>query len=277
MFTFVIFAILLVSCSHDKPSGTDQNSPLPANTALKGTKWATSDQQVIEFSNDTNLATLKSLAYPFGISLKATYEVEDEKKVIIKLDDFISKLENFGEKELVEVYKSVVIEATIISYQFAIDNTENPLPDAEKEKFRNNITKLKNGMASITDKASLKKFIIEIFFPMNIAEIEENLKDPQLPADAKAKMEQELQGMKGALADPSKIDAMLEKGIAEFKELANKELPGIKKSNPITLKCEDGETIKTTAKLISCTDFTIEKLEFMLPVKFGDGDEFVKQ
>ena len=158
-----------------------------------------------------------------------------------------------------------------------IDSTENPISDTEKEKLRNDITKLKNGIASVTDKASLKQFIIDIFFPINIAEIEGILADPKTPDEAKPKMQEDLSAMKDMLADPSKIDAMLEKGISELKELAKKELPGIKKSNPITLTCEDGETINTTAKLISSTDFTVENLEYMLPVKFGNGDEFVKK
>lgn len=277
MFTLCLFAILLVSCSHKKKPDSGQNSPPPAHPALKGTKWKTSSDQLIEFSNDVGLATLTSTGYPFGVALKASYEVEDEKKVIIKLDDFISKLENFGEKELAIVFKETAIAATIISYEFMLNDEQNQLSDAEKKKLQDNITKLKNAKDSITDKASLKKFLIEIFYPMNIEEIEENLKLSGLPDDAKAKMEAELKNMKDAIADPSKVDALLDQGMKEFKELISNELPGIKKSNPITLKCEDGETIKTTEKLISSNDFNVSKLEFMYPVKFEEGDEFIKK
>jgi|GEM_PF-2165972 len=273
MFTFVVFAIILTSCPHKKKPGAD-NKPV-AHPSLKGTTWESSDYQVIEFSNDTNLAILKNPSYPFGLNLEAPYEIKDE-KVIIKLDNFISQLENFDDREFAKAYRVLVVDPTIVAYQFGIDDSETP--GGLKDVMKKNIVKLKNGLTYLTDKAGIKKFIIEIFFPINIEEIEWHLANStNLPPDAKQKMEEELKKMKGMLADTSKIDAWMEEAHNELKGIINANLPGIKASNPITLKSEDGETLKTTAKLISSSDFTVEALPFMSPIKFGDGDEFIKK
>ena len=277
MFTFfVVFAMLLVSCPHAKNKPGNGGQPLPsADPALKGTTWESSDYQVITFSNDSNLAIMKNPSYPFGLELEAPYEVKDQKEIRIKLDGFIYKLENFGEKEFGEAYKVMVIDPMIISLQDDIDNPQ--VPDEAKAKLRENIIKLKNGVSYLTNKAGIKKFIIEILFPMNIEEIEGFLNDPKVPDDLKEKMKVDLAKMKEMLADTSKIDEMLEQGHAELKEAIAEVLPAVKASNPITLKCEDGETVKTTDKLISSSDFTVEVLPFMSPIKFGDGDEFMKK
>jgi len=274
MFTFVMFVILLVSCPHKTEIETGPNKkPLPpANPILKGTTWEDANKQTISFSDSVGLAIIQSKLEEYGAVIEAPYEVKDE-KVIISLDDFIYKLENFGEKDFVEGFKTMLVSTMIKELK---DVVNDPTTDSGiKAKVQARIDKLESGLGYLTSKAGLKKYLREILIPVQIEQTEELIADPKIPDTEKNKMKKELEEMKEALDTPFMLDAMLEAQYIVLKESINDALPDIKKSNPITLKCEEDKTLETTGKLISST-FVVH-LEFVAPINIQEDDEFVKK
>lgn len=277
IFSFVIFAIVLVSCPHAKDSpSTPAKKPLPplppADPTVKGTTWEDEDQQTISFSDSVALAMIQGRGGRAGLKIEAPYEVKDG-KVIIKLDDFISKLENFDEKVFAEAFKTMVVDTMIAELEEA---EADPSASAEeKTQIRAKIKKLESGLGWLTNKAGIKKYMIEILIPLVIEDLEKFIADPDVPEDKKEEAKRDLAKMKAVLATPIMLDAMLEAQYNVWKMAIKKALPGIKKSNPITLKCEEGKTLETTEKLISSA-FLID-LNSAPPIDIKENDEFMKK
>ena len=277
IFSFVIFAIVLVSCPHAKDSpSTPAKKPLPplppADPTVKGTTWEDEDQQTISFSDSVALAMIQGRGGRAGLKIEAPYEVKDG-KVIIKLDDFISKLENFDEKVFAEAFKTMVVDTMIAELEEA---EADPSASAEeKTQIRAKIKKLKSGLGWLTNKAGIKKYMIEILIPVVIEDLEKFIADPDVPEDKKEEAKRDLAKMKASLANPAMLDIMIEAQYIKLKVEINDALPGIKKSNPITLKCEEGKTLETTEKLISSA-FLID-LNSAPPIDIKENDEFMKK
>lgn len=274
IFSFVIFAIVLVSCPHAKDSpSTPAKKPLPpADPTVKGTTWEDADQQTISFSDSVALAMIQGHGGRAGLKIEAPYEVKDG-KVIIKLDDFISKLENFDEKVFAEAFKTMVVDTMIAELEEA---EADPSASAEeKTQIRAKIKKLESGLGWLTNKAGIKKYMIEILIPLVIEDLEKFIADPDVPEDKKEEAKRDLAKMKASLANPVMLDIMIEAQYIKLKVAINGALPDIKKANPITLKCEEGKTLETTGKLISSA--FIVNLEFVAPIDIKENDEFMKK
>jgi len=265
-----MFALVLTSCPHKKEPGT--NALPPANPILKGTMWEDANKQTISFSDSVGLATIQSKLEGYGATIDAPYEVKDE-KVIISLNDFIQKLENFGEKDFVEAFKTMIVGTMIRELK---DEIEDPsTPDEAKAKYQARLKKLESGLGYLTNKAGMKKYLIEILIPIEIEELKEELEDPNISDKDKEKKKQRLAEMEEALDTLFMLDVMIDAQYMKIKNAVNDALPNIKKSNPITLKCEEGKTLETTGKLISSA-FVVH-LEFVAPINIEDNDEFIKK
>ena len=266
-----MFALVLTSCPHKKEPGTNKKPLPPANPILKGTKWNDANEQDIVFSDSVALATITGQSKERGVVLEAPYEVKDE-KIIISLDDFIQKLENFGEKEYAEFFKRQVVYESIEKLK---DEIENPsTPDEAKAKYQARLKKLESGLGYLTSKAGVKKYMIECLIPVEIETLEEGIADTSIPDKDKESMKNDLAQMKEALANPLILDEMIEAEFIHVKLMAKEGIPEVKASNPITLKCEEGKTLESANKLISSACTINVGLP---PIIIMDNTNFIKQ
>ena len=236
---------------NNAPAQQDIKGDGPANETLKETIWVTKptnnvSEVELHFAKDSNTCTVNlPISEKFYV---AEYEVK-ENKVTLKLDKNIEFFKNYtvfnllkGEQRETEEYlaglKDKLSKATDEDAKKALNEYIGILEKALSDGSFNSLEKF-------------KKFSIEIMLPRMIQMSEEELKNPSISPEKKAKIEASLPIMKEMVSDPSKFETYyINPTIKEAKETATH----LSNANPIVLTLPDGQTLE------NCTTMTANKL-----------------